>query len=161
KNQLPATPPPPNLNVAAVTKDKHGSPDNTIHMGTAGPSQQVQGKFKVKDGGSYSVHADLSSGVTVFQGGEKTINGDATDTVNIVALSAPVIDPSDTSAIQATFGQLGQNVGFNPTTVQSALGSIFGGLVFYTDATDGALGSQPVVLVPPSLLTGTVDFPSF
>jgi hypothetical protein len=161
KNQLPATPAPPNLNVTAVTKDSKGQPDSTIHLGTAGPNQQVTSKFKVKNNGSYAVRGDLSSGITVFDGGDKTITDDTTDTVNITQLSRAIIDPSDTSAITATFGQLGPNVGFNPTTVQSAVGSIFGSLVYYIDVTDGAAGTQPVVKVSPAQLTGAVDFANF
>lgn len=157
KNDLSNTPPPPNLNIAALAKDNNGVTGGTTHLGTAGPGQQVQGSFKVKKGGSYSVHGDLSSGVTVYTGGDKTIESDTSDTVDITKLSAPIIDPSDTAAITASFGRLGPNVGFNPTTVPSVLSGTFGGLVYFLDATQDGQDTQPVVVVPPAQLTGGVD----
>ncbi len=161
KNQLPASPPAPNLSVSAVTKDKNGRQDPTAHLGTAGAGQSVNGTFKVKDGGSYSVDGNLSSGVNVYRGGAKTINDDTTDEVDITKLDAPILDPSDTQSIQATFGQLGPNVGFNPVTVQTAIGSIFGGLVWYVDTPSQNAETQPVRIIPPSELTGAADYATF
>ena len=161
KNQLPAVPPAPNLRISAVTKDKSGQQDSTAHLGTAGSGQNVSSVFKVKNGGSYSVNGNLSSGVNVYRGGDKTINSDTTDEVDITKLDAPILDPSDTQSIEATFGQLGQNIGFNPITVQSALGSVFGGLVWYVDTPTQTAETQPVRVIPPSELTGAVDYATF
>jgi hypothetical protein len=161
KNQLPATPPPPNLNISAVAKDNKGAQTGVTHLGTAGPDQTVNGTFNVEQGGSYSVKADLSSGVTVFNGGETTVKDDRTDTVDITKLDAAIIDPSDISAIQATFGMLGPQIGFNPITLKSGLGSVFGGLIWYVDTTTQTAETQPVSVVPPSLLAGAVDYATF
>jgi hypothetical protein len=161
RNQLPTTPPPPNLNISAVATDDKGQQTGVTQLGTAGPNQTVNGTFKVEQGGSYSVKADLSSGVNVFKGGAKTINDDTTDSVDITKLDAAIIDPSDISAIQATFGQLGPQIGFNPITLKSGLGSVFGGLVWYVDTTTQTAETQPVSVVPPSLLTGAVDYATF
>src|SRR5579859_5885877 len=97
RNQLPPTPPPPNLNISAVAKDDKGQQTGVAHLGTAGPNQAVKSTFKVQKGGSYAVKADLSTGVNVFGGGEKTVNDDTTDSVDITKLEAAIIDPSDTS----------------------------------------------------------------
>src|SRR5262245_26842785 len=131
KNQLPATPLPPNLNVSVLTKTDKGQSDSTVHLGTAGQNQQVTAAFKVKNGGSYSVRGNLSNGVTVVTGGDKTINNDTSDEVDITSLNSGIVDPTDATQIQQSFGQFGENVGFNPVTVQSALASTFGGLIFY------------------------------
>jgi hypothetical protein len=119
--------------------------------------------FRVKNGGSYSVHGDLLSGVTVFKNGDKTVNQDLPgEEVDITQLSAPTLDPSDISSIQATFGRLGANVGFNPVTVPSALGSIFGGLVWYVEGQDSPTSeTQLVALVSPDQLTGAVKLSDF
>src|SRR5262249_40287776 len=134
--------------------------DETVHLGTAGPNQQVTGTFKVKTGGSYSVRGNLSNGVTVFSGGDKTINNDTTDEVDIGNLNSGIVDPTDTTQIQQSFGQFGENVGFNPVTIQSALASIFGGLIFYV-APSGNNATAAVVVVPANQFTGATDFASF
>jgi hypothetical protein len=161
KNQLPTTPPPPNLNISVLTKTDKGQSDNTIHLGTAGPNQQVNGTFKVKKGGSYAVHGDQSNGVTVFSGGDKTVSSDLpSEEVDITKLNASIVDPTDTTQIQQSFGQFGENVGFNPVTVQSALASVFGGLIFYVDQS-GDNPPQAVVVVPANQFTGATDFANF
>lgn len=146
--------------MSVLTKTDKGQSDNTVHLGTAGPNQQVTGTFKVTNGGSYSVHGNLSNGVTVFTGGEKTINSDTTDEVNIAALNSSLIDPTDTTQIQQSFGQFGENVGFNPVTVQSALASTFGGLIFYVEPS-GNNATSAVVVVPANQFTGATDLASF
>jgi len=161
KNKLPTDKCNPALEVSAITKDSGGQQKSTIHLGSAGSGQTATGKFEVRNGGSYLVNATLASGVNVFKGGEKTINADTTDELDISSLSAPMIDPSDTSSIQAAFGQLGANIGFNPITVQSALGAVFGGLVWYVEGGSGTAETQPVSVVPPAQLTGVVEYGSF
>lgn len=131
-------------------------------MGTAGPSQQVQTTFKVKDKGSYSVQGALSSGVIVFTGGAKTVTEDLPhEQVTISKLDAAIVDPNDITQILSDFGQLGPNIGFNPVTVQSALSSLFGGLVYYVDAQSQGADQQPVIIEPASQLTGPTDYATF
>jgi hypothetical protein len=158
------TPTPSSLDVSVITKDKGGQETGTTSMGTVNPGgSPAKQVVRVKSGGSYSVSADLSSGVNVYKGGDKTVTTDLpNEEVDITQLLDPSIDPNDISAIEATFGRLGATFGFNPVTVPSALGSLFGGLVWFVDTTNPATAeTQPVMVVPPALLTGAVNLADF
>jgi hypothetical protein len=163
QNALPASPPPPSLDISAVTKDSNGMEQGTTRMGTATPSHPVSASFKVKDKGSYLVKANLTQGgAQVYSGGEKTVTGDTTDTLPITSLIAPVLDVTDTSQIQQVFSSLGPQIGFNPVTLRSALTSLYGGLVVFQQPKNGTPGTlQPVVEVPAPSFTGAVTYESF
>jgi len=163
RNSAPSPAPPP-LNITAITKDKDGSQTGSIGLGTVNPGQtSLKQTFSVKHGSSYVVHGDLASGVNVFASGLKTVDENLpNELVDITTLQPASIDPNDVSAIQSAFGRLGANVGFNPITVPSALGSLFGGLVWYVDTNDPLTPeSQLVMVISPSQLTGAVALADF
>jgi hypothetical protein len=163
RNSVP-TPAPPPLNITAIVKDQKGAQTGSTGFGTVNPGQTSSKQtFTVKRGGSYLVHGDLTSGVNVYASGPKTVGQDLpNELVDITALTPASIDPNDVSAIQSAFGRLGANVGFNPVTVPSALGSLFGGLVWYVDTADPLTAeSQLVMVISPSQLTGAVALADF
>jgi hypothetical protein len=163
KNSV-STPAPPPLNITAIAKDSNGQQSGTTGFGTVNPGAvSTPQTFSVKKGGSYSVQGNLSSGVTAYTSGDKTVNGNlANESVDITTLTSPTINPNDVSAIQAAFGQLGANVGFNPVTVPSALGSLFGGLVWYVDTNNPLRAdTQLIMVISPSQLTGAVALADF
>jgi hypothetical protein len=163
KNSAPA-PAPPALNITAITKDKSGQQTGTIGLGTVNPGQtSTKQTFSVKNGGSYSVTGSLASGFDVFSSGVKTVNTNLpNELVEITAVTPPTVDANDVSAIEQDFGQLGANVGFIPMTVSSALGSLFGGLVWYVETSDPRNAeTQLVMVISPSQLTGAVALADF
>lgn len=163
KNSV-STPAPPLLNITANAKDKNGQQTGSIGLGTVNPGETSKKQtFTVKKGGSYVVQAALSSGANVYTSGVKTVAADLPDeTVDITKLQPDSVDPNDVSAIQTTFGKLGADLGFNPVTVPSALGSLFGGLVWYVDGADSQTAeTQLVMIISPSQLTGAVSVADF
>jgi hypothetical protein len=95
--------------------------------------------------------------------GVKTVGSNLpNEQVVITTLQPASIDPNDVSAIQTAFGKLGANVGFNPVSVQSALGSLFGGLIWYVESPNSVTAeTQLVMVISPSQLTGAVNLADF